>query len=216
MDEQSTPMEIGNASIILREECMRRNLCVYCKEPRHCLSDCRKRQAGNSQRGSAHHLQGRNSFRANQSSFRRVVDGGTDYVDDADDYVENGDDYVGDIDSLQLNMASVDASQSPKHEIYRFEGVMNDRPVRVLIDSGAENNIMHPGLGKHYVVAAKGTAERFDGTTTLARTAQRCMETVAFNGMDFAHVSLTEWEVASNQGVVLGHPWLVQFNPVIN
>ncbi|KAG2828589.1 hypothetical protein PC116_g15087 [Phytophthora cactorum] len=65
MDEQPTPMEIGNARIISREECMRRNLCLYCKESGHRLVDCRKRQARNNSRGPSRPPHGRNSFRAN-------------------------------------------------------------------------------------------------------------------------------------------------------
>ncbi|POM72700.1 Polyprotein [Phytophthora palmivora] len=93
---------------------------------------------------------------------------------------------------------------------------MNGQAARVLIDSGAERNIVRPGLAQHYVEATKVTSERFGGTTTPARTAQQCLETVCFAGRAFNDVSLIEWEVSSNQDVILGHPWLVQFNPIIN
>lgn len=75
---------------------------------------------------------------------------------------------------------------------------------------------MRPGLARHFVDAAKVTAERFDGTTTPSRVAQRCLEILTFGGHDFENVSLIEWEVSANQDVILGHPWLVQFNPSIN
>uniref|UniRef100_H3GRH5 Reverse transcriptase n=1 Tax=Phytophthora ramorum TaxID=164328 RepID=H3GRH5_PHYRM len=214
MEEQPTPMEIGNARIISRQECMRRNLCLYCKEPGHRLADCRKRQARNSPRGPSRPPHGRSSFRANQSSFRCVVEAQDD-SDDEEDFVDDNDNLVEVIDSLQL-MVSVDSVAPSKRELLRFEGMMNDQVVRVLIDSGAERNIVRPGLAQHFVDAAKVTAERFDGTTTPARTVHRCCETLSFDGREFADVSLIEWEVSSNQVVILGHPWLVQFNPIIN
>ncbi|GMF32011.1 unnamed protein product [Phytophthora lilii] len=93
---------------------------------------------------------------------------------------------------------------------------MNGQTVRVLIDSGAERNIVRPGLAQHYVEATKVKAERFDGTTTPARTAQQCLETINFAGRDFDGVSLIEWEESTNQDVILGLPWLVQFNPRID
>ncbi|KAL4110595.1 hypothetical protein PRIC1_002286 [Phytophthora ramorum] len=215
IEEQPTPMEIGNARIISREECMRRNLCLYCKEPGHRLADCRKRQARNSSRGPSRPPHGRSSFRANQNSFRRVVEAEDD-PDGEEDFVDDNDNHVEVTDSLQLNMVSVDSGAPSKRELRRFEGMMNDQVVRVLIDSGAERNIVRPGLAQHFVDAAKVTVERFDGTTTPARTAHRCCETLIFDGRDFADVSLIEWEVSSNQDVILGHPWLVQFNLIIN
>ncbi|GMF14672.1 unnamed protein product [Phytophthora lilii] len=133
---------------------------------------------------------GRSSFRANQSSFRRVVDDEDDSDDGDVDFVDGSDDHVEVIDSLQLNMVAVDGGASSKRELLRFEGRMNGQAVL--------------------------TAERFDGTTTPARTAQRCCETLSFDGRDFSDVSLIEWDVSANQDVILGHPWLVQFNPVIN
>uniref|UniRef100_H3GL48 Reverse transcriptase n=1 Tax=Phytophthora ramorum TaxID=164328 RepID=H3GL48_PHYRM len=215
IEEQPTSMEIGNARIISREECMRRNLCLYCKEPGHRLADCRKRQARNSSRDPSRPPHGRSSFRANQNSFRHVVEA-EDGPDGEEDFVDDNDNLVEVTDSLQLNMVSVDSGAPSKRELRRFEGMVNDQVVRVLIDSGAERNIVRPGLAQHFVDAAKVTAEHFDGTTTPARTAHRCCETLSFDGRDFADVSLFEWEVSSNQDVILGHPWLVQFNPIIS
>ncbi|GMF34374.1 unnamed protein product [Phytophthora fragariaefolia] len=176
MEEQPTPMEIGNARFVSHEECMRRNL-------------------------------------SNQSWFRRVVDDEDGSGDDEDDLVEDSDAHVEVLDSLQLNMVSVNGEASSKRELLRFEGLMNGQVVRVLIDSGAERNIVRPGLAQHYVDAAKVTAEPFDGSTTPARMAQCCCESLS---RSFKDVSLIEWEVSENQDVILGHPWLVQFNSIIN
>ncbi|GMF43884.1 unnamed protein product [Phytophthora fragariaefolia] len=139
------------------------------------------------------------SFRTSQSSFHRIIE----------DETENEEV----LESMQLNMVSV---AGPKRELLRFNGVMNGEPVRVLIDSGAEPNIVRPGLAQHFVDAAKVTAERFDGSITPARAAQRCHETVRFNKINFVDVSIIEWEVSPNHDLILGHPWLVQFNPSIN
>ncbi|KAE9015777.1 hypothetical protein PR003_g13764 [Phytophthora rubi] len=164
-------MEIGSSRFVSREECLRSNLCFYCKEPGHRLATYPKRPARNNPRGSSRPPQGRGSFRANQGSFRRIVEDDDVSDDDDDAYADNRDDHVEVIDSLQLNMVSLDAKLSPNRELLRFKGAMNGQAVRVLIDSGAERNIVRPGLAQHYVEATKVTAERFDGTTTPARTA---------------------------------------------
>ncbi|EGZ04670.1 hypothetical protein PHYSODRAFT_535906 [Phytophthora sojae] len=156
--EEPTPMEIGSSRFVSHEECLRSNLCFYCKEPGHRLATCPKRPARNNPRGSSH----------------------------------NRDDHVEVIDSLQLNMVSLDAKLSPNRELLRFEGAMSGQAVRVLIDSGAERNTVRPGLAQHYVEATKATAERFDGTTTPARTAQQCLETVCFDGRVFNDLSLID------------------------
>ncbi|GMF18186.1 unnamed protein product [Phytophthora lilii] len=168
--EEPTPMEIGSSRFVSREECLRNNLCFYCKERGHRLADCRKRQTRSASRGSARPAVGQSSFRTNQSSFRRVVED-----DDAEEEEE-------------------------------------DDTVKLL----HKRNIVRPGLAQHFVDAAKVTAERFDGTTTPARTALRCVETLHFADQVFAEVPLIEWEVSVNQDVILGHPWLVQFNPSID
>ncbi|GMF44656.1 unnamed protein product [Phytophthora fragariaefolia] len=194
-----TPVEIGSSQFVSHEECMRNNLCFYCKESGHRLAMCRKRPARNNPRGAPRQQQGSTTFRANQGAFRRVVE------DDTDDEEV--------LESMQLNMVSVDA---PKGEQLRFSGTMNGRSMRVLIDSGAELNIIRPGLAEHLVDTTKITAERFDESTTPARTALRCPETLRFDGRDFADVLLIEWDVTPNQDVILGHPWLLQFNRSIN
>ncbi|GMF50342.1 unnamed protein product [Phytophthora fragariaefolia] len=139
MEDQPTPMEIGNARFISREVCTRRNLCLYCKEPGHRLAECHKRQARNNARGSSRPPQGRTSFRA--SSFRRVVD-------DEDDFIEDSDAHIEAQDSLLLNMVSVNVKASSNRELLRFARLMNDQMVRVLIDSREERNI---GLAQHHV-----------------------------------------------------------------
>ncbi|KAG6606606.1 uncharacterized protein IUM83_19049 [Phytophthora cinnamomi] len=214
--EEPTPMEIGSSRFVSRDECLRSNLCFYCKEPGHRLATCTKRPARNNPRGPSRPPPGRGSFRANQGLFRRIVDDDDVSEEDGDDYADNRDDHVEVIDSLQLNMVSVGAESSSNRELLRFEGTMNGQAVRVLIDSGAERNIVRPGLAQHYIEPTKVTAERFDGTTTPARTAQQCLETINFAGRDFNGVSLIEWEVSTNQDIILGLPWLVQFNPIID
>ncbi|GMF23065.1 unnamed protein product [Phytophthora lilii] len=171
--------------------------------------DCRKRQTRSTSRGPARPAVGQSSFRTNQSSFRRVVED-----DDAEE--EEEDDTVELLQSMQLNMVAVQNPSTEARGLLRVNGLMNGQSIRILIDSGAERNIVRPGLAQHFVDAAKVIAERFDGTTTPARTALRCVETLRFADQVFAEVPLIEWEVSVNQDVILGHPWLVQFNPSID
>ncbi|EEY70556.1 uncharacterized protein PITG_05996 [Phytophthora infestans T30-4] len=110
--------------------------------------------------------------------------------DDSSDEVEV-------MQSMQLNMvaARLNDSVSSSQGLLRLDGVMNEQPVRILIDSGAEQNVVRPGLARHVVDAAKVTAERFDGSTTPTRVAQRCLESLTFAGRAFSDVPLIEWEV---------------------
>ncbi|KAG3071854.1 hypothetical protein PI124_g22401 [Phytophthora idaei] len=140
-------MEIGSSRFVSRDECLRKNLCFYCKEPGHRLADCHKRQTRNTARGSARPAPGQTLFRTNQSSFRCVV------KEDADD--EEEDDDVEVLQSMQLNMASVQAPQPQSRGLLFFDGLMNGQSVRILIDCGAERNIVRPGLAQHCVEAAK-------------------------------------------------------------
>ncbi|KAG2901125.1 hypothetical protein PC115_g15959 [Phytophthora cactorum] len=94
--EEPTPMEIDSSRFVFRDECLRKNLCFYWKEPGHRLADCRKRQTRNTARGSARPAPGQTSFCTNQSSFRRVVE------EDADE--EEEDDDVEVLHSMQLNI----------------------------------------------------------------------------------------------------------------
>ncbi|OWZ05571.1 hypothetical protein PHMEG_00022318 [Phytophthora megakarya] len=180
--EVPVPMEIGSSRFVSREECLRNNLCFYCKEPGHRLAGCRKRQSRNHPRDPS----------------RQVQD---------DEEV---------LDSMQLNMFSIEATTRPARELLRFDGMMNGQSIRVLIVSGAERNIFRSGLGQHHTDATKVTAENFDGTTTPTRIAEQYCETLSFADRHFSGVTLIEWDVSANQDVILGIPWLVQFNPIIN
>ncbi|OWZ12426.1 polyprotein [Phytophthora megakarya] len=163
------------------------------------------------------HAVGSRRTRGNRGSQDGLIVEDNDVSDeDEDDYADSRDDHIEIIDSLQLNMVSIANEPSPNRELLRFEGAMNRQVVRVLIDSGAERNIVRPGLAHNYVDSTKVTAERFDGPTTPARTAQLCVETLHFADRDFNGVALIEWEVSPNQDMILGLPWLVQFNPVID
>ncbi|GMF26396.1 unnamed protein product [Phytophthora lilii] len=179
--EEPTPMEIGSSRFVSRDECLRNNLCFYCKERDHRVADCRKRQTPSTSRGSARPAVGQSSFRTNQSSFRRVVED-----DDAEE--EEEDDTVALLHSMQLNIVAVQTPSTEARGLLRANGLMNGQFIRIRIDSGAERNIVCPGLAQHFVECCKG----------------------------FAEVPLIELEVSVNQDVILGHPWLVQFNPSID
>uniref|UniRef100_M4C0P6 Uncharacterized protein n=1 Tax=Hyaloperonospora arabidopsidis (strain Emoy2) TaxID=559515 RepID=M4C0P6_HYAAE len=44
--------------------------------------------------------------------------------------------------------------------------MMNGQAVRILVDFGAERNLVRPGLGLHLIESSKVIAERFDGIKT--------------------------------------------------
>ncbi|GMF52311.1 unnamed protein product [Phytophthora fragariaefolia] len=107
-------------------------------------------------------------------SFQRLVEG------------EQSED-VG-VERVQFNMVSVDTSMTSPKELLRFDGLMNGQPIRILIDSGADKNIVRPDLARNGIAATKVNAERFGGTMTPARVARRCCETVSFGGNSFVDV----------------------------
>ncbi|GMF24419.1 unnamed protein product [Phytophthora lilii] len=181
--EEPTPMEISSSRFVSREECLRNNLCFYCKERGHRLADCRKRQIRSTSRGPARPAVGQSSIRTNQSSFCRVVED-----DDAEE--EEEDDTVELLHSMQLNMVAVQNPSTEGRGLLRVNGLMNGQSICY--------------------------CRTLRGTTTPDRTALRCVEILRFADQVFAEVPLIEWEVSVNQDVILGHPWLVQFNPNID
>ena len=48
-ERRSDMMDISFTSRINKEECMKKNLCFYCKKPGHSIGDCRKRKANSGQ-----------------------------------------------------------------------------------------------------------------------------------------------------------------------
>lgn len=94
--------------------------------------------------------------------------------------------------------------------------VLNGELARVLSDSGADHTILHPGLACHEIVTYNVNAERFDGTVTRAREVRRCTEDIVFEGNVYPSVPFIEWPLSAQQDVILGSPWLSQFNPRID
>ncbi|OWZ12813.1 LOW QUALITY PROTEIN: Retroelement pol Polyprotein [Phytophthora megakarya] len=192
--DEPVPMEKnGSPCFVSRKECLHNNLCFYCKELGHQLAGCRKRQSRNHPRDPSLGQ----TFRTHQSSFRRVMEEDVDAEDDEEV-----------LDSMQLNMVSMETTTTPARGLLRFDGIMNSQSIRVLIESGAERNFVRPGLGQHHTDAAKVPAE--------LRIAEQCCEILSFADRDFSGVTLIEWDVSANQYVILGIPCLLQFNPIIN
>ena len=76
--------------------------------------------------------------------------------------------------------------------------------------------MIRPGIGNHLCERKYTRAQRFDGTFTDPRQANLFKETIGMSDEIFENVILTEWGLPRTQDIILGKPWLSQFNPCID
>nr|CCA16932.1 hypothetical protein PITG_05996 [Albugo laibachii Nc14] len=179
-------MEIGNAQLSTNE-CKKKNLCFYCKKLGHRIAECRKR--------SPHISSKQNTVNVNNSAL------------------EKDDNYDEDERSVEIITINNAENTSKNHERIRKQGIVNGIKVVILIDSGANHNMIRPGIGNHLCERKYTRAQRFDGTFTDARQANLFKETIGMSDEIFENVILTEWGLPRTQDIILGKPWLSQFKP---
>ncbi|OWZ20975.1 Retroelement pol Polyprotein [Phytophthora megakarya] len=83
------------------------------------------------------------------------------------------------------------------HQLLAKKGKLNGTPVKILLDSDADHNVVRKGLVTQVVRRKKAIAERFDGSVTDAQW-------------------VNEWDLPATHDVILGKPWFSRFNPNIN
>jgi len=117
------------------------------------------------------------------------------------------------VETIMINHATMN---DKANELIRKVGKIGDKTITMLIDSGADHNIVRPGLGT-CIFQKKGTrALRFDGSYTSTKMTSIYREDLEMEGLVYNDVILTEWELPQHQDIILGKPWLVQFNPRID
>ncbi|KAI9919641.1 hypothetical protein PsorP6_017722 [Peronosclerospora sorghi] len=102
------------------------------------------------------------------------------------------------------------------NELIRKKRSLGDARVKILIDSGANHNIIRPILGTYMFQKKKIQAVRFDGLTTTKKITNVFKKDIMMEGQVFKDITLTEWELPHQQDIILGKPWLVQYNHKID
>ncbi|OWZ04602.1 Retroelement pol Polyprotein [Phytophthora megakarya] len=206
-ESQPEPMDIG------------RNLCFFCKEPGHRMAQCRKR---NGQRGPPRQ----------QQSYQRQRDTRTPRGNDSataapshrvHSYEEKEPEVETELfERLTIKAAvirsSADQDQELKtHQLLVKEGTVNGTPVKILLDSGADHNVLRKGLATQVVRRKKAIAERFDGSVTDAQWVNEVQADMMFDGgYRLEGMLFSEWDLPATHDVILGKPWFSRFNPNIN
>ncbi|KAF4040335.1 hypothetical protein GN244_ATG07530 [Phytophthora infestans] len=79
-ESQLEPMDIGFSRMVSRDECQRRKLCFFCKEPGHRMAQCQKRigqrvpaRQPQRQQQSYQHQRDRRSTRSNRKFLRPPI-----------------------------------------------------------------------------------------------------------------------------------------------
>jgi hypothetical protein len=103
-----------------------------------------------------------------------------------------------------------------------YEGVINDRPVKVLVDSGAARNFIAQHLvetlslttenaSRYKITFANGSTQTTSLQTVIPLTLPGSLPSRKYS----VHVKTTILDLP-HQEVILGKPWLQQVNPHIN
>ncbi|KAG7392856.1 hypothetical protein PHYPSEUDO_014343 [Phytophthora pseudosyringae] len=191
------PMEIGNTRFLDRSECMSRNLCVQCKRPGHRMRDCRSGERAEDQQS---HYEEKPCVPPEQGVHNVDVEDDTELL----------------FDLLTVNAASVHITTGSRRSLVRKEGTVSmfGTPVTILMDSGADHNVIRPGLSEVVVRRKLVFIERFDGQTTEdvmnEVEADICMGQYGFHRLLF-----TEYTLPCSHDVIRV-PWFARYNTDID
>ncbi|OQR87778.1 hypothetical protein THRCLA_22908 [Thraustotheca clavata] len=97
------------------------------------------------------------------------------------------------------DLAKVASATSQENELFIINGQVNGKSIRLLLDSGADHNILRRGLGSNP-----------HQSLTFKKFVKTCALTACFS-------SLTERELsARDYDGILGKPWFCKWNPTID
>jgi len=121
-------------------------------------------------------------------------------------------------EGLEAMMAITQPSKLRHREALMIKpGVMNGKPVKVLIDSGATNSLCRFGLGKHVVRTKTVRLAGYDGAMSEPTRTREVKENIAIDVFFFKDTPMIEWDLKEKDfDVILGQPWFQQHNPVID
>ncbi|CEG42644.1 retroelement pol polyprotein [Plasmopara halstedii] len=125
------------------------------------------------------------------------------------------DDEEKEFDIMNVKIINVTISDNSS-ELIRKDAYIGGKQVKVLIDSGDDHNIIRPHLGQKLYRRRTVRAMRFDGSSTTKKSTNIFKYKIKMEGQVYKDVILTEWELLEQQDIILGKPWLVQYNPRID
>ena len=229
-------MDISYTTQVSKQTCIQQRLCFYCKEPGHSIANCRKRKSSSRQPSRTFHSSRRQSQRQPQRrvSFNNNVQvksegNATNHTANLNQfdmsqyaYKSSPSQHTMNLNMCRINNAGLSSASSFKANRYHpslliKSGVIHGQSVRILIDSGADHNVIKSGITPTTEddLISQTTVRRFDGTT--ARQSCRLITaTLSFDNFVFDDVKFTEWPLNQEFDLILGQPWLQRFNPSIN
>ncbi|GMF51180.1 unnamed protein product [Phytophthora fragariaefolia] len=221
-ESQPEPMDIGFSRMISRDECQRRNLCFFCKEPGHRMAQCQKR---NGHRGPPHHQQ-----RQQQQSYQREHDGrprrGAAVIPEVSHRVHAYEEKESEakpelFEQLTINTAGLgnqteEVGADRFHQLLIKTGTVNGKSVKVLLDSGADHNVIRKGLATQVLRRKKAVVERIDGPVTSPQWINEVKADMTLEGFVLNDMLFWEWDLPATHDIILGKPWFSRFNPLID
>nr|CCA27321.1 hypothetical protein PITG_05996 [Albugo laibachii Nc14] len=157
-------MDIGNVQIPSRDECRRRNLCFKCGNPNQRSAQCNHRRTHND-RGKNH------SGRNNQQHVNRQHINNLDSREDEQKRIIYDRVTINAVEAQKktkvehsgLESSSSGSEKPSQSRLSVRDGVIGDKSVKILIDSGASTNLIKPGLASKVLSVQKVQARRFGG-----------------------------------------------------
>ncbi|KAF4040334.1 gag-polyprotein putative aspartyl protease [Phytophthora infestans] len=120
------------------------------------------------------------------------------------------------IDAADFGGGTTEDDVSRFHQLLVKKGRVNGHAVKVLLDSGADHNVIRQGLAAEVGRRKKAVAERFDGTTTAPQWINEVKTDMQLEGYVLTNMLFSEWNLPATHDVILGKPRFSRFNPVIN
>ena len=205
-------MDISYTKQISKQECVNKKLCFYCKKPGHSIGNCQKRKTKNN--GTTRRIQSSSTQNINQYDMRQYA---------APQKSNNSESYqVQEINTVCFNVTmeqpTLDIHNvSGQFPLFKKDGYIFGKKVRVMIDSGADHNIIKSGIIPHEIPTTTVTtkARRFDGTIIESAT-RKVIAPMKIEGFQFPNNEFTEWNIEHDFDIILGQPWLCRFNPNID
>ncbi|KAI9905805.1 hypothetical protein PsorP6_013897 [Peronosclerospora sorghi] len=117
-----------------------------------------------------------------------------------------------------MNMVRLE-SKAPMEQENRLiwkKVFVNGRERIALIDCGANDNLIHPGIVDDPGIGRVASVEIFDGHIRRNILLRAGHATVEMDVMKFDSIYLTEYHLPVTHDLILGKPWLTRFNPVID
>ena len=164
--------------------------CRYCKKSGHEIEQCFKLK------------------NKNNSKDRNTIN----YFDTS----SSADDQVAGIQLEDITSAeSIVVSDFTGKDLIIKAGVCDDKPCKILLDSGATCNIVKPGYLKRSTALKTFQVTRFDGSSTVKKDVPEGIADIEFDGHVFRDMPVIEWPM-DHHDVILGKPWFTTFQPNIN